>query len=258
MVVVAVAMGVVQAQDATSQTTADAEQRSSSPENGGQSEGSVENGQTQETAAEDVEGQPETDGSASSEDSGEPEGLIIKGDPVAGAELASPCAACHGPGGNSSNPAWPKLAGQGALYIYQQLQAFKSGARQDPLMTPQAANLSDQDIKDLAVFFAQQQRSVGVAQESRIELGQRIYRAGDKNAGVPACMGCHGPAGRGNPAAGYPMIGGQHEVYLESALRAYRADKRTDSDRAKIMQQVAARLTEQELKAVASYVSGLH
>src|ERR1044071_2931530 len=112
------------------------------------------------------------------------------------------CAACHGPGGNSSNPEWPKLAGQSAKYIYTQLVAFKSATRKQPIMMGQATLLSDQEMRDVAAFFAQQKQQPGVASPASVQVAEKIFRAGDAKRELPACMSCHGPKGLGNPAAG--------------------------------------------------------
>ena len=187
---------------------------------------------------------------------------LTGGSAEAGAAKAAVCAACHGPGGNSGNPEWPKLAGQNAAYIVRSLQALKSGARVAPVMNAQAKPLSDQDMKDLAAYFAAQKPTPGVASPDAVKVAGRIYRAGDAGRQLPACAGCHGPEGSGNAAAGYPRIGGQHAKYAANVLRAYyrgqppAKDDQTSS-RA-IMAAVAAKLTEGEIDALASYINGLH
>lgn len=185
---------------------------------------------------------------------------LTQGSAEAGATKAAPCAACHGPGGNSANPEWPKLAGQSSRYTFEQLQQFKSGKRQNPLMSAQAAALSDQDMKDLAAYFAAQAPAPGVASTDAVTAVQSIYRAGDATRGLPACAACHGPAGAGVGPAAYPRIGGQQTTYVASRLRAYRdASKTTLADgNYKAMATVAAKLSDQEIEALASYVSGLH
>lgn len=185
-------------------------------------------------------------------------GSIVGGDAEAGKAKAATCTACHGPNGNSSNPAWPKLAGQGAAYVYQQLQAFKDGSRNNPIMAGQVANLSDQDMKDLAAYYAAQTAVTGAASEALAPAGEALYRGGNPKAGVPACLGCHGPAGEGNAAAAYPRVAGQHADYSAAQLRAYRDGQRKGTDKATMMSQVAAKLTDDEIAALASYLSGLH
>lgn len=185
-------------------------------------------------------------------------GSLVGGDAEAGAAKAAACTACHGPKGNSTNPEWPKLAGQGAAYVYGQLKAFKDGSRNNPIMGAQVASMSDQDMKDVAAYFAAQTGIAGAASEELAPAGEALYRAGNTQNGVPACLGCHGPAGEGNAAAAYPRIAGQHAAYSAAQLRAYRDGQRKGTAKANMMSQVAAKLTDDEIAAVSSYVSGLH
>ncbi len=185
-------------------------------------------------------------------------GSIIGGDAESGAAKAAACAACHGPKGNSSNPEWPKLGGQGAAYIVGQLAAFKDGSRNNPIMTAQVAALSEQDMKDIGAYYAAQAAVPGAASEELAPAGEALYRAGNTDAGVPACLGCHGPEGEGNAAAAYPRVAGQHAAYSAAQLRAYRDGQRTGTDKANMMSQVAAKLTDDDIAAVSSYLSGLH
>jgi cytochrome c553 len=179
------------------------------------------------------------------------------GDAAAGQAKAITCAACHGVDGNSLNPEWPSLAGQHESYIVKQLQAFKSGARQNVLMSGQAMALSDQDMADLAAYFAGQKPAKKSADPALVDVGQRLYRGGNKDAGVPACLACHGPDGLGNITAAWPMVAGQQANYTAAQLAAYRSgERKTDGD-TQIMRNVAARLTDDEIKAVASYIQGL-
>ena len=174
----------------------------------------------------------------------------------AGQLKAATCGACHGMDGNSPSPEWPNLAGQHAGYIESQLRAFKAGERQNDLMSPMAMILSDEDMADLAAYFASQKVRGGETEPSKLALGERVYRAGNVQKGVIACAGCHGPAGRGNPLAGYASIQGQHAVYVANQLRAYRSGAR-DTDPNQMMRNVAALLSDEEIDAVASYVQGL-
>jgi cytochrome c553 len=175
-----------------------------------------------------------------------------------GQTKATPCVACHGVNGNSANPQWPNLAGQGAPYIIKQLKAFKSGERQDPLMSPMAAPLSDDDMEDLAAYFQAQTATGLEAEPSKVAEGQRLYRGGDPVAGIAACTSCHGPSGRGVAAAGFPSIRGQHATYVATQLKAYRSGARkTDQAQNQMMRNVANRLTDAQIDAVASYVQGL-
>jgi len=168
------------------------------------------------------------------------------------------CAACHGADGNSTNALWPKLAGQHEDYIVQQLKNFQSGDRQDPSMSPQAANLSEQDMLDLAAYFASQTIKGGSAFKDSLMLGQKIYRGGNKKTGVAACIACHGPTGKGNPAAKYPTISGQHAAYTLKQLQDYKSGKRKATGKAEIMRDIAIRMSEAEMQAVTNYIQGLY
>ncbi|MFQ5642897.1 MAG: c-type cytochrome [Thiogranum sp.] len=179
------------------------------------------------------------------------------GDAAAGKEKSATCAGCHGMDGNSANPEWPKLAGQGDRYLGKQLQDFKGGARTNATMAPMAAALGEQDMADLAAFFSSQTVQVGSADENLVELGQKIYRGGNPASGVSACIGCHGPTGAGNPAAGFPSLSGQHARYTENQLNAFKSGERSN-DAGKMMRTIASKMTDREIKAVASYVQGLH
>jgi cytochrome c553 len=169
------------------------------------------------------------------------------------------CAGCHGVDGNSGiNPLWPKLAGQHPQYIEKQLKDLKAGKnRSDPLMSPMAMPLSDQDMADLAAYFSSQTKKIGAADPKLVKQGEKIYRAGNANTGVAACMACHGPTGAGNPLAVFPALNGQNAAYVEKALLDFQAGNRTN-DNAKMMQGVVARMTKDEIKAVAQYIQGLH
>jgi cytochrome c553 len=174
----------------------------------------------------------------------------------AGQLKSATCGACHGMDGNSLSPEWPNLAGQHAGYIERQLKAFKSGERKNDLMSPMAMILSDEDMADLAAYFASQKVRGGETEPSKLALGERVYRAGNVQKGVIACAGCHGPNGRGNPLAGYASIQGQHAVYVANQLRAYKSGARA-TDPNQMMRGVAAMLSEEEIDAVASYIQGL-
>ncbi|MCG3203120.1 MAG: Cytochrome c4 [Gammaproteobacteria bacterium] len=174
-----------------------------------------------------------------------------------GREKAAVCAACHGADGNSANAEWPKLAAQHASYIRSQLAAFKSGSRQNALMSPMATGLSDEDMNLLGEFFASQKIQLGTAKKELLGAGQKIYRGGNAATGVPACMACHGPRGSGNPAAAYPALHGQHAVYTANQLKAYKNGDRT-TDANSVMRTIAGRMSSAEIEAVASYLEGLH
>ena len=178
--------------------------------------------------------------------------------PPTGKDQATACMACHGPRGISTNPLWPHLAGQSEAYLVGQLKAFKEGSRFDPLMRAQVANLSEQDIKDIAAYFSALTAPVGVASPEPAGVGEAVYLAGNAQSGVPACKDCHGPAGVGNVAAAYVRLAGQQADYVALQLRIYRDGQRKVTPEAQMMSVMAARLTDAEIAAVASYLSGLH
>lgn len=175
------------------------------------------------------------------------------------AAAASPslvCATCHGADGNSVSPQFPTLAGQHASYSEKQLRDFKSGARKSPIMQPIAAQLSDEQIKKWADFYAQQKRAPQTARDASLAAaGARLYRGGNASEGVPACAGCHLPTGAGVPGA-YPRIAGQWADYLIGQLKAFRAEERAN-DASKAMRAIASRMTEDEMRAVAEFLRGL-
>lgn len=185
-----------------------------------------------------------------------------------GASKAGTCLACHGAMGNSTNPEWPSLAGQNAHYVYQQLKLWHANSRVDAsnLMPPMAAPLSDQDMQDLAAYYAQQTPTGLEADPSYWQAGQALYRGGDKARNIPACMACHGPIGRGNPAAGYPALRAQHSVYTVKQLTNYAAGTRYLKDakgvsaggpNSEIMHTIAGRLTQEDIRNLASYIQGM-
>ncbi len=172
-----------------------------------------------------------------------------------GATKAAACGACHGPGGNGAiSPQWPKLAGQSAAFTVKQLKAFKSGQRKDPVMQAQVANLSDADMDDLGAFFAAQRQVPGLGSQDSIALGEKLYRAGDVARSLPACGACHGPAGAGIEGAKYPQIAGQNSAYTEKQLKAYRSGERITGP---MMLGIANKLSDAEIAALSSYISGL-
>jgi cytochrome c553 len=182
-----------------------------------------------------------------------------------GAGKAAVCLSCHGANGNSTNPAWPTLAGQNAVYLAEQLRLFRAHVRDNPVMAPLAAGLADADIDDLAVYFAAQTPSGLEADPSYWKTGQTIYERGDKSRDIPACTACHGPIGRGNPAAGYPALRGQHSVYTMKQLSDYAQGARYAGASAEhhaspngyIMTTIAKRLSADDIRNLASYVQGL-
>jgi len=185
---------------------------------------------------------------------------LAQGDAAAGQAKSAICAACHNADGNSVVPNWPKLAGQHEQYLVRQLTLIKSGARPVPEMAGITPGLSEQDILDLSAWFSSQQRTGGVADESLVAVGERVYRAGNAESGVPACMACHGPVGEGNPLSGYPVLAGQHAMYTAKMLIGFRNGVHWGDNDAPsmIMDGAASELTDEELQAVASYIQGLY
>lgn len=181
-----------------------------------------------------------------------------EGDAEAGKTKAAACGGCHGADGNSGVASFPKLAGQNVKYLLKQMGDIKSGARSVPAMTGQLDGKSEQDMQDIAAYFSSQYPTVGAAKKELVELGEKIYRAGSKESGVSACTACHSPTGKGNAMAGFPALSGQHADYIATQLRAFREGERTNDGDAKMMRSVAFRLTNKEVDAVASYISGLH
>ena len=179
------------------------------------------------------------------------------GNASAGQAKTVACAACHGATGSSVIPAYPKLAGQHASYIAKQLADFKSGARQDPIMAGMVAALSPEDMADIAAYFETQTASVGSADAQKAATGKKIYEGGDKVKGIAACMACHGPSGAGNPGAKFPALSGQHGAYVVKALKDFRTGAR-DNDVNSMMRDIAAKMSDKDIAAVAEYIGGLH
>ena len=186
------------------------------------------------------------------------------GTAAAGATKSAVCSSCHGPNGNSANPDWPRLAGQSAVYIAEQLRMFREGTRNNPIMKPLAGTLSDQDISDLAVYYQAQTVTGLEADPSFWKAGFDLYRRGDKARNIPACIACHGPVGRGNLAAGYPSLRAQESVYVVKQLNDYASGARyagtnvaTVDPNSAMMLTIAKRLTPEDIRNVASYVQGM-
>lgn len=186
------------------------------------------------------------------------QGDAARGQPIA----ATVCAACHGPDGNSPLSANPKLAGQHAAYLFKQMQNFKANAEGKPervsaIMNGMIAAYTEEQMKDFAAYFAAQKQTGGEAKNrATVELGQKLYRAGDASKGLPACAGCHGPTGAGLPAQ-YPRIAGQFTEYTEAQLKTFRTSERAN-DPNKMMRMIAVKMTDAEISAVADYIAGLH
>jgi cytochrome c553 len=182
---------------------------------------------------------------------------VAGGDAAAGKAKSAMCAGCHMADGNSVNGMWPKLAGQHESYIIKQLQDFKAGGRVDPTMQPMAAGLSEDDMANLAAFYSSQTLKVGEADPALVEKGKEIFMSGNAASGVAACSSCHAPNGVGNPAANFPALQGQHADYTVKQLKDFRAGNRAN-DAGKMMQNVAAKMTDEEIAAVSSYIQGLN
>lgn len=182
---------------------------------------------------------------------------MAAGDISAGKVKSAQCAACHGVDGNSSEPSFPKLAGQAASYSYKQLIDFTSGARESLIMAPMLKGLSMQDLADISVYYASMKVMPGSVSEALLKRGQKLYRGGNKETGTPACMACHGPSGAGMPAAKWPALSGQHPRYTEMQLEAFASGDR-NNDPNGMMRDIAVKLSAEERKAVSAYISGLH
>ena len=187
------------------------------------------------------------------------------GDAAAGQGKTAMCAGCHGAGGNSAVANFPKLAGQGERYLTKQLQDIKAGNRKVLEMTGMLNAFSNQDLSDIAAYYASQAIQMAGAKEENLDRGERVYRGGNIETGVPACTGCHSPAGQGNAPAGYPALGGQFSQYTAKQLRAFRTGAhdvenptaRTNDGDARIMRGVAAQMSDVEIEAVANFIAGL-
>lgn len=183
-------------------------------------------------------------------------GAAAEGSVEAGQAKSITCAACHGPDGNSVNPEWPSLAGQHPSYTVRQLKAFQSGARENVLMSSQAMGLTEQDMEDLAAYYAAQRLIPKEADPAKASIGERLYRGGNMETSVSACIACHGPRGGGNSPAAYPSIQGQHAIYTAAQLRAYKDGTRS-TDPNRMMRDIATLLNDDEIDRVASYIQGL-
>lgn len=202
--------------------------------------------------------------------------VMAGGDASAGKGKVASCAACHGEGGNSAAPTFPKLAGQNERYLVKQMHDIKCGflsadeqkaqkcnGRSVPTMAGQLDSFSDADLADIAAYYASQTITTGQASPELAKKGEEIYRAGIRSKGVAACTACHSPTGQGNAPAGFPALGGQHADYIAAQLKAFRAaadglpGRDNDGD-IKTMRDVAKLMSDSEIDAVASYIAGLH
>lgn len=190
---------------------------------------------------------------------------FVHGSVKQGALKSATCVACHGPNGNSTNPIWPRLAGQSAIYLDEQLHLFKAGVRTNPVMMPMAAMLSNQDIDNLSVYYEAQTPKGDVANPAYWKAGRTLYMDGDRAKNIPACRACHGPMGLGNLASGYPALRAQHAKYVIAQLEAFASGKRyagagpnkPQARNGEIMPKIAKLLTPKQMRDVASYVQGM-
>jgi len=181
-----------------------------------------------------------------------------RGDAAAAAAKVVVCTACHGAEGQSILPDYANLGGQHYNYLLRQMRAFKSGERNAALMTGQLTAMSDEDLKNLAAFYAEKAPIEQVAPQADLALGERIWRAGLADKGVPACAACHGPSGAGNGPAGFPALSGQHASYTAIQLRAYRDGTRaTDEAYGQMMRGVAEVMSDDDIEAVAAFAQGI-
>lgn len=182
---------------------------------------------------------------------------ISAGDAAKGKEKAVACVACHGNDGNSPLAINPKLAGQNEKYLIKQLQDFKSGTRANATMQPMASMLSEEDMANVAAYYASQKVQHAAVPEEYIALGEKLYRSGDSDRDIPACMACHGAQGYGMSAAGFPALGGQHPDYTKAQLMAFRNGDR-NNDANNVMRDVVAKMSDKQIEALAYYLAGLH
>ncbi|MFC3094200.1 cytochrome c4 [Alteromonas sediminis] len=189
---------------------------------------------------------------------------IAQGDPEAGKAASAVCAACHGTDGNSAIPMNPKIAGQHEKYILKQLQEFKLASqtggeegRNNAVMNGMAAPLSDQQMRDLAAYYASQDAKGGSTPEQYIAPGEALYRGGDEERGIAACVACHGPTGNGQSLSGFPDISGQHVEYTVTQLKAFRSGAR-HNDMNGMMRDIAMKLTDEDIEVLANYLAGLY
>lgn len=181
-----------------------------------------------------------------------------KADPAKAQQIVTTvCVACHNADGNSTTPANPKLASQIPEYTSKQLADFKSGARKSAVMSGMVASLSPEDMKNLGAYFSEKKATPGSAKDkAQATAGAKIYKGGNQSSGVPACASCHGPNGAGIPAQ-FPRLAGQHAEYTLTQLKNFRSGERAN-DAAKMMRVIATKMTDQEMQAVAEYISGLN
>ena len=184
--------------------------------------------------------------------------LFGAGNPDSGKDKVAVCAGCHGADGNSLVGIWPSLARQNENYLLKQLRLVKSGDRVIASMTGLLDNLDDKDLQDIAAFYQSKTNTVGVVDETKVDLGRKLYYAGNLEKGVPACSACHSPKGLGNAPAAYPLLSGQQPDYVSKALKDYRSGERINEEPSKIMAAIAYKLDDTEIDALSSFVHGLY
>ena len=179
---------------------------------------------------------------------------IAEGNPVAGKSKSLICSGCHMRDGNSKNPNYPILAGQGQDYLIKQLLDYKSGARKEEQMTPMAEAVSAEDVNDIAAYFSTQARTPGAAPPPTPPLGKQLYQEGNKT--VSACAGCHSADGKGNPALKFPALAGQHADYVAKTLKDFRSAAR-NNDKQSVMRNIAVDLGDKDIEALAAYIASM-
>ena len=183
---------------------------------------------------------------------------IGAGNADSGKDKVATCAACHGQDGNSMVGLWPSLAGQNVNYLVRQLQHIKSGKRSIAEMIGSLDNFAQEDLEDIAAFYASQNNAIGQAAPDKVELGRKLYYSGSLEKGVPACTACHSPKGKGNSPAGYPLLSGQQSDYIAKALKNYRTGERNNDESSQMMMAIAYKLDDVEIDALSSFINGLH
>ena len=183
---------------------------------------------------------------------------IGAGNANSGKDKVATCAACHGQDGNSMVGLWPSLAGQNVNYLVRQLQHIKSGKRPITEMIGSLDNFAQEDLEDIAAFYASQNNAIGQAASDKVELGRKLYYSGSLEKGVPACTACHSPKGKGNSPAGYPLLSGQQSDYIAKALKNYRTGERNNDESSQMMMAIAYKLDDVEIDALSSFINGLH
>lgn len=181
----------------------------------------------------------------------------LKGDPEAGEALTATCVACHGQDGNSPASAFPSIAGQTESYLYKQLREMQTGERPVPTMAGMLDNMTEDDLWDLAAWYASHEPARGAADPELVELGEAIYRTGIKRKQIAACTACHSPTGQGNDPAGFPALAGQWPEYTIQQLKAFRSGERHNDGDTRMMRLTAEDMSDREIEAVAAYLHGL-